>query len=159
MNKLVCITGHTRGLGKELADIYTAMNFDVKGFSRSNGYHIEKDIDKIVNESVGCDLFINNTYADGHQLALMRALLNKVPRMVVMGSIVTDYPDEEVPHYNADKLALEKMCSWASNHHYNTQVLLLTLTGSSYTNTKLIKQTIDFWYNCPSITQVKFNTQ
>lgn len=159
MSKILCITGHTQGLGLELATAFSQTGWIIKGFSRSNGYDIRSDIDKIVDESLNCDLFINNSYADGYQLPLFRNLINVVPKMVVMGSIVTDYPDEEMPHYNADKTALEKMCSWASNHEYKTKVLLLTLTGSSYKNTRLIKQTIDFWLDNPEISQVKFSSQ
>jgi len=62
-NKLVTstyryyITGNNRGLGLDLA-----RHFHGDGCSRSSGYDITKDIDRIVEESVHFDVFINNAF-------------------------------------------------------------------------------------------------
>ena len=57
----IAITGHTSGIGKALYDIYSEEN-EVLGFSRSNAYDIKYDIsiEKIVQGSLDCDVFINN---------------------------------------------------------------------------------------------------
>lgn len=62
----VAITGHSRGIGKAIADLYT----DVKGFSRSNGYDIETVPEQIIKESLDCDVFINNAYSSDSQIKL-----------------------------------------------------------------------------------------
>ena len=52
------VTGHTKGLGKELYNRFG----DVKGFSSSNDYDVSDRYDraKIINEIHKFDLFINN---------------------------------------------------------------------------------------------------
>jgi len=51
------ITGNNRGLGLALAE-----NFSADGCSRQSGLDITKDIDKIVEDSVHYDVFINNAF-------------------------------------------------------------------------------------------------
>ena len=63
------ITGHTSGVGKILHAY-----FQGEGLSRSNGYDIDKDFDKVVEAAKGADLFINNAYRDQQQLKLFHAL-------------------------------------------------------------------------------------
>ena len=61
----LAITGHTKGIGKAIADLYP----DHIGFSRSNGYDISvsSHLEKILTESQDCDVFINNAYCDNAQ--------------------------------------------------------------------------------------------
>lgn len=54
---IIGITGHTRGLGLELSKHFNIIN----GFSRSNGYDISYP-DKIVQECLDYDVFINNAF-------------------------------------------------------------------------------------------------
>lgn len=65
----IAITGHTKGIGKAIADLYT----DVIGFSRSNGYDISNsaDIDRIIAESANADIFINNAYHNFSQCEVL----------------------------------------------------------------------------------------
>jgi len=60
----ISITGHSRGIGKSLHDMYVADGHEVIGFSRSNGYDITDPnvCSQIVQESLDCDLFVNNAY-------------------------------------------------------------------------------------------------
>tara|TARA_R110001592_G_scaffold20708_1_gene83617 strand:+ start:325 stop:2040 length:1716 start_codon:yes stop_codon:yes gene_type:complete len=51
------ITGNNRGLGLELGNYFSA-----DGSSRASGFDITKDVDKIVEESVHFDVFINNAF-------------------------------------------------------------------------------------------------
>ena len=70
------ITGHSRGIGKSLHDMYVADGHEVVGFSRSNGYDIN-DVDvcsQIVQESLDCDLFVNNAYAKFSQQLILEEL-------------------------------------------------------------------------------------
>ena len=63
------ITGHTRGIGKKCADLFTADGHEVIGFSRENGYDIRdpEQRKQILEQSVDADVFINN--AAGYFLA------------------------------------------------------------------------------------------
>ena len=53
----IAITGHSRGLGRALAKCLS-VNFEVIGFSRSNGYNIA-NIHEVIKDSLDCDIFIN----------------------------------------------------------------------------------------------------
>jgi NAD(P)-dependent dehydrogenase (short-subunit alcohol dehydrogenase family) len=55
--KKYMITGGNRGLGLALCQRFSADNF-----SRSNGYDITKDYDKIAEISLDYDIFINNAF-------------------------------------------------------------------------------------------------
>jgi NADP-dependent 3-hydroxy acid dehydrogenase YdfG len=72
----VAITGHTKGIGKAIADLY--YTDEVVGFSRSNGYDLSETgvVDKIVYKSVDCDVFINNAYHDFAQCELLEGIFN-----------------------------------------------------------------------------------
>ena len=62
------VTGHTGGIGKAIYDHFISKGWDVKGMSRSNGYNIVDDQERVIEESVGCDIFVNCAYQDRAQL-------------------------------------------------------------------------------------------
>lgn len=70
----VAITGHTKGIGRAIADLY--YTDEVVGFSRSNGYDIsvEESISRIITESLECDIFVNNAYHDFAQCRLLEEI-------------------------------------------------------------------------------------
>jgi nucleoside-diphosphate-sugar epimerase len=59
----IAITGHTKGIGAKLSQKLISQ-YEVVGFSRSNGYDIsnDTDIDRIIAESLDCEVFVNNAY-------------------------------------------------------------------------------------------------
>jgi len=67
----IAITGHTKGIGKAIADLY--YTDEVVGFSRSNGYDIVHpgNVARIIAESAECDIFVNNAYHDFVQCDLL----------------------------------------------------------------------------------------
>ena len=65
----ICIIGHTKGIGKACADIFS--EHEVLGFSRSNGFDI-KQPDAIIESSNDCDVFINNACEGDYQLKLFK---------------------------------------------------------------------------------------
>ena len=74
------ITGHSEGIGN---DIYSNLikEYDVIGFSRSNGFNI-KNTDKIIEQLENCDVFINNAYEKNYQTILFELITpvpNKLP--------------------------------------------------------------------------------
>lgn len=70
----IAITGHTKGIGKAIADLY--YTDEVIGFSRSTGYDISiPDVQNLIlNESLHADIFINNAYSDFSQCDLFLKL-------------------------------------------------------------------------------------
>ena len=65
----IAITGHSRGIGKELFDIFKEDN-QVEGFSRSNGYDISTQHQLISRSIKDCDIFINNAWAGFSQIVI-----------------------------------------------------------------------------------------
>ena len=171
--KKIVITGHTSGIGKAIYDKFTEISCrEIVGMSRSNGYDIEKDFDKIVEEATGAEFFINNAYRDEQQLKLFHALKDKVDMMVVMGSVSRHYPELIPTDYVNDKQALAEACRLESINPNGIPILHLDLSfiegteinnddptafKSDY-NTPLedIVDTIIFWAQKPSIRQVEF---
>lgn len=173
MNKRIVITGHTHGIGKSIYDaLITNSCRQIIGMSRSNGYDIDKDFDKIVEEASGAEIFINNAYRDQQQLKLLRALKDRVDMMVVMGSVSRFYPEIIPTRYVQDKQDLAEECRKISLNPNGIPLLHLDLsfiegtqllhgdtTGflSDYTTShKDIVDTIVFWTQHPVIRQVEF---
>lgn len=171
--KKIVITGHTSGIGKAIYDKFNEISCrEIVGMSRSNGYDIEKDFDKIVEEATGAEFFINNAYRDEQQLKLFHALKDKVDMMVVMGSVSRHYPELIPTDYVHDKQALAEACRLESINPNGIPILHLDLSfieGTSVEgddpyafvsdyNTPLedIVDTIIFWAQKPSIRQVEF---
>jgi short-subunit dehydrogenase len=75
----VCITGHTRGIGQSLTTIFESNHHQVFGFSRSNGYDISDQTirQKIVEQSLDADVFINNAYDAVGQTDLLKILIDQ----------------------------------------------------------------------------------
>ena len=171
--KKIIITGHTKGIGKAIYDKFTEISCrEIVGMSRSNGYDLEKDFDKIVAEAEGAELFINNAYRDQQQLKLFNALKNKVDMMVVMGSVSRYYPELIPTDYVHDKQALAEACRLESINPTGIPILHLDLSfiegtevntddptafTSDYTTPMNdIVETIIFWAQKPSIRQIEF---
>ena len=169
----VVITGHTWGVGKALYEHFqTFGGWEVVGLSRSNGYDIDADFDKVVEAASGCFLFINNAYRDKQQTKLVNALKNKVSKMVVMGSISRQYPELILTDYVQDKQDLSEVCRLISIDPDGIDVLHLDLSFiegqdpdptrrtdfvSDY-NLKFeeIVSAVNFWMTNPKIRQIEF---
>jgi len=108
------ITGHSRGIGKSLHDMYVADGHEVVGFSRSNGYDIN-DVDvcsQIVQESLDCDLFVNNAYAKFSQQLILEELYShwkeKEDKSIVVINSRTRFGNARNAVYAATKKQLHK---------------------------------------------------
>jgi hypothetical protein len=173
MTKKIVITGHTGGIGKAIYDKFTEVScHEIIGMSRSNGYDIESDFDKVVEEAIGAEIFINNAYRDEQQLKLFHALKDKVDMMVVMGSVSRHYPELIPTDYVHDKQELAEACRLESINPNGIPILHLDLSfiegteinnndptafKSDYnTSFEDIVDTIIFWAQKPSIRQVEF---
>lgn len=75
----VAITGDTRGIGLGIKEYFLSKNYEVLGFSRSQGYDISNPFirEKIAKLSNDCDIFVNNAYtSEGSQFSLLKKIHN-----------------------------------------------------------------------------------
>jgi len=73
----IAIIGHTRGIGKAIAELYKDKGYQVIGMSRSNGYDITVDQEKIVDTVRDCDLIVINAHAGRSQLKLLKNMYSR----------------------------------------------------------------------------------
>jgi hypothetical protein len=136
----VGITGTTRGLGKALHDHFVNKGCHVTAFNRGSD----------VSQAVGCDLLINNAY--GIQMNILNQLYASVGKMVVMGSIVTDFPDVEMPDYTAQKTKLEERVLELNFPN----ILLLKLSSTAYNDSQIVINAIEYWLANPIVNVISF---
>jgi hypothetical protein len=136
----VGITGTTRGLGKALYDHFVNQGHHVVAFNRGTD----------ISDAVGCDLLINNTY--GIQMDILNQLYASVGKMVVMGSIVTDFPDVEMPDYTVQKTRLEERVLDLNLPN----ILLLKLSSTAYNDSQIIINAIEYWLANPLVNVISF---
>lgn len=147
MNKTCVITGDSRGLGLEFRKHFESLGWNVIGFNRSTG------LDHVVERSIGCDLFINNAYADGKQLEFLNQLYASVDKMIVCGSIAAFYPDKTLPVYSHHKKLLAERVKEIARPN----ILMLHLSAKGYNDTATVLKIIDLWLDHPGIVEVGFD--
>jgi hypothetical protein len=136
----VGITGTTRGLGKALHDHFVNKGCWVIAFNRGSD----------VSDAVGCDLFINNAY--GIQIEILNQLYTSVGKMVVIGSIVTDFPDVAMPDYTDQKTKLEERVLELNRPN----ILLLKLSSTAYNDSQVVINAIEYWLANPLVNVISF---
>lgn len=136
----VGITGTTRGLGQALHDYFVNKGHHVTEFNR----------DSDMSAAIGCDLLINNTY--GIQMSVLNQLYASVGKMVVMGSIVTDFPDTEMPDYTHHKTKLEERVLEINSPN----ILLLKLSSTAYNDSQVVINAIEYWLANPLVNVISF---
>lgn len=111
----IAITGHTSGIGKACADMFSG--HEIFGYSRSNGWNLNEPY-KIIQDiqRQDCTVFINNAYHETYQSLLLRQMhghwKNTNYTIINIGSYITDYPrlekelDNEPWEYRDNKLHL-----------------------------------------------------
>jgi hypothetical protein len=112
------ITGHTQGIGQGL---FERLQPNAIGFSLSTGYDITKkeDRSRIIEESLDCDVFINNAPGGFGQTYLFLELFTKWKNdpsktIINVGSRIAEVdslPDmySHLMEYQAEKLILKEM--------------------------------------------------
>ncbi|MBV36227.1 MAG: hypothetical protein CMP47_12385 [Rickettsiales bacterium] len=112
------ITGHTRGLGAELAKLYP----DHIGFSLSQGYDIG-DYDcrhRIVQECADVDIIFNNAHSGFYQVDLLYQLYEKYRNTdKIIVNISSNSPETSIhrPHkYSVEKMALDVATMQLKSH-------------------------------------------
>ena len=73
----IAIIGHTRGIGKAIADLYIDKKYNVIGMSRSNGFDLVHDQEKILEKIEDCDLVVLNAHSLQGQLTLLKRIYGR----------------------------------------------------------------------------------
>ena len=73
----IAIVGHTRGIGKAIADLYRKKNYTVVGLSSSNGYDLHCSQIEIMEQLDDCQLIVLNAYVGRGQLTLLKRIYGK----------------------------------------------------------------------------------
>jgi NAD(P)-dependent dehydrogenase (short-subunit alcohol dehydrogenase family) len=101
----IAVIGHTRGIGKAICDLYKKKKYQVVGMSKSNGFDIIHDQEKILENIEDCSLVVLNAHADRGQLKLLKNIYGRhaFDRMKVVVITSTSGLEEE-PDYSQFKI-------------------------------------------------------
>lgn len=108
--KRIAITGHSEGIG-DATYRHLSSYYEVKGYSRSTGWDISTDagIEAILEDSLDCEVFINNAYHYDQQTKLARRWTelhnDKAHFIINISSLAAD------PMFN-----IEKMMPWLTEY-------------------------------------------
>ena len=122
------ITGHSEFLGRELFQALKK-DYDVFGFSRSNGYDLE-NYKSFINEINDLDVFINNTYHPIYQQKMFEELFemwkyeNKTIFNILTSAIFNDVHLDE---YRQSKLNLQKSSLNLINSNHDKKLRIVNL--------------------------------
>lgn len=119
------LTGHTRGFGQELSRQAESLGFEITGFSKSTGYDItlKSDRKRIVQESMQCDVFINNAYDRYGQIDLLydmySAWKGQPKKIITIGSYASNAAEWRLKPclYSTIKKALDVATYQLVNSH------------------------------------------
>jgi hypothetical protein len=116
----IAITGHTAGIGQALANILQQRGHEIIGLSKRDGNNI-RNIPKIVEKILPCDLFINNAQSGYAQTELLYEVWDKWQGQEnkyiwCIGTMMTQHPinfpipgqsDVAMNQYRNQKIALD----------------------------------------------------
>lgn len=116
----IAITGHTAGIGQAFARYLSARGHTIHGLSKRDGYNI-RNIPRIVDEIVPCDIWINNAQAGYAQAELLHRVVHvwgddptkmiwNISTMLTQNAVLPDIPGLDsaaMMEYRNQKRALE----------------------------------------------------
>ena len=113
----IAIIGHTRGIGRAIAELYRDKRYRVIGMSRSNGYDMTADQEKILDAVRDCDLIVINAHAGRSQLNLLKSMYERYHDHRKKVAVITstsgtlegrdeDFTDADYQQYCDDKQEL-----------------------------------------------------
>ena len=73
----IFVTGHTRGIGKAVFDLYKSKNYFCYGVSKSEGLDVDTDCDTIVQQMANFKYIVLNAYAKDSQLRMLKAIIDQ----------------------------------------------------------------------------------
>ena len=85
----IFITGHTRGIGKAIFDLYKAKNYFCYGVSKSTGLDIDKDCDVIVQQMLNFEKIVLNAYDKDSQLRMLKMIVERYQDQTKKIAVIT----------------------------------------------------------------------
>jgi hypothetical protein len=73
----IAIIGHTKGIGKAIANLYRKKKYTVVGLSSSNGYDLQCSQVEIMEQLDDCRLIVINAYVGRGQMTLLKRIYGK----------------------------------------------------------------------------------
>ncbi len=105
-NRKIAVIGHTKGIGKAIADLYKRKKYEIVGLSRTTGYDLETDQEKIIEKLVDCELIVVNAYAKFGQYHLLKRIYSEFhhhyKKVVVITSTSGTPQGKDEDNYGAD---------------------------------------------------------
>ena len=158
------ITGHSRKIGKALAEYFEKNGWEVIGLSNSNGYDVRTRYDEMVEIAKTADVFVNNLCVNDCQLKFLNDLNGKVDKIISCGSIAGDFDHHLNIEYSRVKKDLKILCKQMSLGYMNrTKHLHLNISmaedakstdyGLPYSD---IVNAVDFWLANPRVNNIEF---
>ena len=97
----IAVVGHTRGIGKAICDLYKKKKYEVVGMSKSNGFDLIHNQQKILENIEDCALVVLNAHADRGQLTLLKKIYGRHSFDKMKVAVITSTSGiEEEPDYN-----------------------------------------------------------
>lgn len=156
----IAITGHTSGIGKAFAEYLYDRGHEIIGLSKSHGNNI-RNIPKIVEQIVDCDMFINNAQAGFAQtelfLSVAESWTNDKNKMIwnistamTQDSVLPDIPGlttKQTAEYRTQKRALEDAVN-SMRDHCRCRIITIrpgSVATESYKNPGVDSAHVDEW--------------
>jgi hypothetical protein len=164
--KKIIITGHTKGLGLAIYNHFTNLvGYNVIGLSRSNGFDVEHDIEKVIKyvESENPDYFFNNVYCHATQSTMIERLSEKTI-VITSGSMAADadeYGKQNNPYYN-NKYIIEQTHKRIKKNNKLPMLLLKMGYLENYPDKEPIMyhevlNGIEFWLNNTRVSMIEWD--
>lgn len=153
----IAITGHTANLGLALSEHFTNCGHTIIGMSRSNGFTLPDDLDRVAAECQQCDLFINNAHVGQAQAQLIERLAGRLP-IVTLGSISSERVNPR-NNYSLDKKLIQDTHQRLKRQTRMPMLLLRPGYLENYPELYPVKyreiiSAIEHWLVNPRITQI-----
>ena len=112
----IALTGHMYGIGEAIRAALIARGDEVVGMSRSNGFELPQEFDKVISTAYDCDVFINNANVGDVQVQLLYKMFELWRRqegkhIICLSSRVGGYTSHGVDPYAVEKAKLDLACS------------------------------------------------
>ena len=171
----IAITGHTAGIGQSLANILQNRGHHIVGLSKRHGHNI-RNISKIVEKILPCDIFINNAQAGYAQTELLYAVWQAWQdqpgkHIWCIGTMMTQIPveldvpghsDIDMSQYRNQKIALDDAIAQLRNKKH-MPVITMIRPGSIATQPGQTAEwpycDVDTWTNTIVSTMLLANEQ
>lgn len=162
----IVITGHTQGIGRALFSHWIEQGHNVVGVSRQTGYDLTTDHTKVISEISAADLFVNSANILNCQIPLIEQTINRVGKIVSMGSALHQYKHFCGPFkYLDEKHQLFNLIKHKSiDPSVQTKLLHIGLSflpheyidDTNFISWEQIITVIDFWIENPVFWDVNF---